>query len=49
MLALTLVEDIGAGLGVLLFILGLVLVLRPLTIHITVRHLRDHSEDQKEE
>jgi hypothetical protein len=49
MLALTLVEDIGVAFGTLVFILGLILVLRPLKVHVTVRHERDHSGDQKEE
>jgi len=47
MLALTLLEDIGILAGILIFALVLFVILRPLTIHVTVRH--ENGREEKEE
>jgi hypothetical protein len=49
MLALTLYEESGIFAGILFLIVGLVLVLRPLNINVTVRHRRDHGSDTEED
>jgi hypothetical protein len=49
MLALTLLEDIGLLAGLLIFIFSLLVILRPLTIHVTVRHLHGEDEEKDED
>jgi hypothetical protein len=47
-LALTLVDHIGIYAGILIFVLGLILILRPFKIHVSIRHENDRSADEKE-
>jgi hypothetical protein len=49
MVALTLLEDIGVFAGFIIFAFLLVLILRPLSINVTVRHDSDHGSDTEEE
>jgi hypothetical protein len=46
MLAFTLLEEIGVLAGVIIFALFLLVILRPLTFHIILRH--EESEAQRE-
>ena len=45
MIALTLLEEVGVLAGFVIFVLALVVILRPLTVHVTVKQEKEDDDE----
>ena len=49
MLGLTLLEEVGMLAGLLIFVVALIVVLRPLKLNVTVKHEREDDDEPRNE